>query len=71
MSNGAQKVELIKSIAAAIATVQIVDKWFQQLVLVYIEMQRAKDNAEFLNAVQKAKSTQDVEDLAANLGRKL
>ncbi len=71
MSNGAQKVELIKSIAAAIAAVQIVDKWFQQLVLVYIEMQRAKDNAEFLSAVQKAKSTQDVEDLAANLGRKL
>lgn len=63
--------ELIKSLAAAIAAVQIVDKWFQQLVLVYIEMQRAKDNAEFLKAVQKAKSTQDVEDLAANIGRKL
>lgn len=63
--------ELIKSLAAAIAAVQIVDKWFQQLVLVYIEMQRAKDNAEFLKAVQKAKSIQDVEDLAANIGRKL
>lgn len=63
--------ELIKSVAAAIAAIQIVDKWFQQLVIVYIEMQRAKDNAEFLRAVQKAKSTQDVEDLAANIGRKL
>lgn len=63
--------ELIKSVAAAIAAIQIVDKWFQQLVVVYIEMQRAKDNAEFLKAVQKAKSTQDVEDLAANIGRKL
>lgn len=63
--------ELIKSVASAIAAIQIVDKWFQQLVLVYIEMQRAKENAEFLKAVQKAKSTQDVEDLAANLGRKL
>ena len=63
--------ELIRSIAAAIAAIQTVDKWFQQLVIVYIEMQRAKDNAEFLKAVQKAKSTQDVEDLAANIGRKL
>lgn len=63
--------ELIKSIAAAIAAIQIVDKWFQQLVVVYIEMQRAKDNAEFIKAVEKAKSTQDVEDLAANIGRKL
>lgn len=63
--------ELIKSVASAIAAIQILDKWFQQLVLVYIEMQRAKENAEFLKAVQKAKSTQDVEDLAANLGRKL
>lgn len=63
--------ELIKSVASAIAAIQIVDKWFQQLVLVYIEIQRAKENAEFLKAVQKAKSTQDVEDLAANLGRKL
>ena len=63
--------ELIKSVAAAIAAIQIVDKWFQQLVVVYIEMQRAKDNAEFLKAVQKAKSNQDVEDLAANIGRKL
>lgn len=63
--------ELIKSVASAIAAIQIVDKWFQQLVLVYIEIQRAKDNAEFLKAVQKAKSTQDVEDLAANIGRKL
>lgn len=63
--------ELIKSVASAIAAIQIVDKWFQQLVLVYIEIQRAKENVEFLKAVQKAKSTQDVEDLAANLGRKL
>ncbi len=63
--------ELIKSVAAAIAAIQIVDKWFQQLVVVYIEMQRAKDNAEFIKAVEKAKSTQDVEDLAANIGRKL
>lgn len=63
--------ELIKSVAAAIAAIQVVDKWFQQLVVVYIEMQRAKDNAEFIKAVEKAKSTQDVEDLAANIGRKL
>lgn len=63
--------ELIKFLLAATQAIPILDKWFQQATLAYIEMQRAKDNAEFLKAVQKAKSTQDVEDLATNIGRKL
>lgn len=63
--------QLINVLLAALEALPILDKWFQQATLAYIELQRKKDNAEYLAALNKATKNQDVEDLAVNLGRKL
>lgn len=63
--------DFIKVLLAALNAIPVLDKWFQQATLAYIKMQKEKDNAEFLAALETARKTQDVEALAANIGRKL
>lgn len=63
--------DFIKVLLAALNAIPVLDKWLQQATLAYIKMQKEKDNAEFLAALETARKTQDVEALAANIGRKL
>jgi hypothetical protein len=61
----------IKLLLAVLEALPILDKWFQQAVATYVKKQKEKNNAEFLQALERAVNTGDVKDLAASLGANL
>lgn len=62
---------MIKFILALLEALPILDKWFQQALIAYANQQREKNNVEFLDAMENAKSKKDISDLARSIGDKL
>lgn len=60
----------ISFLMAVLNALPILDKWFQEAAVVYVKMQKAKNNAEFLSALEDAKKD-EVEALARSLGKHL
>lgn len=63
--------QLIKLFLAIANAFPIVDKWYQDFLIAYVKMQKEKDNAEFLAALETAKTQGSTRDLQRNLGGKL
>lgn len=63
--------EFLKATIALLEAIPVLDKWFQQLTLLYIAKQKEKENEKFLQALDKAQKEKNTEDLAASIGKHL
>lgn len=59
---------IIQLILAFLNALPIIDKWFQQLTLIYIEQKRKANDEAFLAALTKSK-TGSTSDLQRELGK--
>lgn len=65
------KMQFLKLLLAVFEALPILDKWFQQLVILYTNYQREKNNVEFINALDEAKKEKNVHALRSSIGSKL
>lgn len=61
----------IKVIIAIIEAVPLIEKFYQEAMIIYIERQKEKNNLQFLEALSKAKRTKNVKDISNSIGNTL